>query len=145
MQLSIVLSIDFYMDCHRKNLTRTVNFPTRLCHRVWSNAHHHIYIYINYIALAIDSFLGPLAIDRFLCPSAGGLKKGSRARAQEGINSKGSIIDIQYLICIRMHSYASVTHPYTPICFHTLHLSIQTPIPDTHFPKNKNCQQHMSE
>jgi len=31
-------------------------------------------------------------------PSAGELKKGSTARAQEGINSKGKIIDIQYPI-----------------------------------------------
>ena len=28
-------------------------------------------------------------------------------------------------VCIPMHSYASVTHPYTPICFHARPLRIQ--------------------
>ena len=29
-------------------------------------------------------------------PFAGGLRKGSIARAQEGINSKGNVVDMQY-------------------------------------------------
>ena len=31
-------------------------------------------------------------------------------------------------VCIRMYSYASVTHPNAPICFHTPPLRIPTPI-----------------
>ena len=50
-----------------------------------------------YIVIILSFLLIPscaLAIDPFLSPSAGGLKMGSLARAQEGINSKGNIIDI---------------------------------------------------
>ena len=37
---------------------------------------------------------------------------------------------------IRMHSYASVTHPYAPICLHTPPLRIRTLIFNTHFSEN---------
>ena len=56
---------------------------------------------IKQIAIAIDPFLGLRSLAPWGCesvmsesPSAGGLKKGSIARAQEGINSKDNIIDV---------------------------------------------------
>ena len=64
---------------------------------------HGIYIYISYCLLPTSGqrpetdMHSPWGGESVMSesPSAGGLKKGSIARAQEGINSKGNIIDIE--------------------------------------------------
>ena len=38
-------------------------------------------------------------------------------------------------VCILMHSYVSVTHPYAPIRLHTRHLRLRTLIFNTRFPQ----------
>ena len=52
-------------------------------------------------------------------PSAGGLKKASIARSQEGINSQGQY-DL-YIIRIRMHPYASICLHHASKCRHPIY------------------------